>query len=155
MQQQALLLSTAGGAQRRRRAAARGIGLIDALVAIVILAVGMLALVRMQTRLVAQSTDAQLRTTATRLADDLLNTALVDRPNANCYTVPPTGSCGSNTAKAQTEAWKQRVAAELPDGAASSVLQPGTTNPLTVTLSWTAKGSDDKRILKVTTDVSP
>ena len=42
---------------RTRRAGARGFGLIDAMVAMVILAVGMLALVRMQTRLVAQSTE--------------------------------------------------------------------------------------------------
>jgi type IV pilus assembly protein PilV len=138
-----------------RRGRTRGIGLIDAMVAIVILAVGMLSLVRMQTRLVAQGTDSQLRATATRLADELLSTALVDRPNANCYTVPAAGTCTSVTAKQQADAWKLRVAAELPDGAASSVLTVGTTNPLTVTLTWTAKASDDKRILKVTTDVSP
>ncbi|EHR73292.1 Tfp pilus assembly protein PilV [Burkholderiales bacterium JOSHI_001] len=138
-----------------QRTGARGFGLIDALVAMVILAVGMLALVRMQTRLVAQSTDTQVRLTATRLADELLSTALVDRSNANCYTVPPVGACGSPTAAAQTASWKERVKVELPEGAASSVLAVGQTNPLTVTLTWTGKGSNDLRTLKVTTDVSP
>jgi type IV pilus assembly protein PilV len=138
-----------------QRARARGFGLIDALVAMVILSVGMLALVRMQTRLVAQSTDAQVRLTATRLADELMSTALVDRANANCYTVPPVGACGSSIAAAQTASWKERVKAELPEGAASSVLVTGQTNPLTVTLTWTGKGTNDLRTLKVTTDVSP
>lgn len=137
------------------RSAARGFGLIDALVAMVILAVGMLALVRMQTRLVAQSTDAQVRLTATRLADELMSTALVDRENANCYTVPPVGACGSSIAAAQTASWKDRVKVELPEGAASSVLTIGQTNPLTVTLTWTGKATNDTRTLKVTTDVSP
>jgi type IV pilus assembly protein PilV len=140
---------------RTRRAGARGFGLIDAMVAMVILAVGMLALVRMQTRLVAQSTDAQVRLTATRLADELLSTALVDRDNANCYTVPPVGTCSNATASAQAAAWKERVKVELPDGAASSVLVVGATNPMTVTLTWTGKATNDQRTLKVTTDVSP
>lgn len=148
-QQERLLMD---GPLRRRQ---RGFGLMDALVSLVILAVGMLALARMQTRMVAQSTDAQLRSNATQLANELLNTALVDRANASCYTLPPVGACGSAVAKEQTAAWKLRVQAELPDGAASSVLGAGSTNPLSVTVSWTGKGSDDTRILKVTTDVSP
>jgi type IV pilus assembly protein PilV len=140
---------------RARRHGARGFGLIDAMVAMVILAVGMLALVRMQTRLVAQSTDVNMRLTATRLADELLSTALVDRDNANCYTVPTVGTCASTIAEAQTASWKERVKVELPDGAASAVLNVGQTNPLTVTLTWTGKGTNDTRTLKVTTDVSP
>ena len=148
-QQERLLMNT--GLHRRQR----GFGLMDALVSIVILAVGMLALARMQTRLIAQSTDAQLRLTATKLADELLNTALVDRANAACYTIPATGTCNSTVALSQTTAWRLRVQAELPEGAASSVLTAGTENPLSVSVAWTGKGTDDKRILKVTTDVSP
>jgi type IV pilus assembly protein PilV len=148
-QQERLLMA------RRVRAGQRGFGLMDALVSLVILAVGMLALARMQTRLIAQTTDAQMRLTATRLADELLNTTLVDRANAACYTVPQAGACGSLLAKNQTTAWKQRVETELPDGAASAVLTTGATNPMTVTLSWSGKGSEDTRTLKVTTDVSP
>lgn len=138
-----------------RRKLQRGVGLFDALVALAILAFGMLALARMQTRLVAQATDSQLRLTASRLADELLNTALVDRGNAACYTTPAATDCASTVAKDQVTAWKGRVAAELPDGAASSELVAGPTNPLTVTLTWTSKGSDDQRVFKVSTDVTP
>lgn len=138
------------------RKAQRGVGLFDSLVALAILAFGMLALARMQTRLVAQGTDAQLRLTASRLADELLNTALVDRVNAQCYVVPVTGSCGSTNARTQVEAWAARAAAELPDGVAVASLEPSAAaNPLTVTLTWSAKGSTDQRTLKVSTDVSP
>jgi type IV pilus assembly protein PilV len=138
------------------RKSQRGVGLFDALVAMAILAFGMLALVRMQTRLVAQATDSQLRLTASRLADELLNTALVDRSNAGCYVLPSPSNCASPTARDQVAAWNNRVQAELPDGAASATLAASpTANPLTVTLTWSAKGSEDQRTLKVSTDVSP
>jgi type IV pilus assembly protein PilV len=129
----------------------RGIGLIDALIALAILSFGMLALTRFQGRMVSQTTEAQSRSTAMRLADELMSTALVDPANLACYTVPATGVCGSAVALASTAAWKARVLAALPGSPTVTAEVAGTR--LTVTVGWTGKESLDERQLTVVTDV--
>ena len=94
---------------RPRRERQRGVSLIDALIAIAILSFGLIGMTRMQGRMVTASTDAQLRTTAIQLADELLNTVLVDNTNFACYTLPQTGACASAAATARTTSWASRV----------------------------------------------
>jgi Tfp pilus assembly protein PilV len=132
----------------------RGIGLFDALIAMVILSFGMLAMTRFQTRLVGNATEAQSRLTATALADELLNTALVDGSLANrpCYTKPKVGACPVSAAASRTEDWASRVAASLPEAAASSVYDAAT-GRMVVTIQWTGKGTGDTRNLEITSDV--
>lgn len=132
----------------------RGIGLFDALIAMVILSFGMLAMTRFQTRLVGNATEAQSRLTAAALADELLNTAMVDGALANrtCYTLPPQGGCPVAAAAARTQDWASRVAASLSQAAASSVYDAGT-GRMTVTIQWTGKGTGDTRNLEVISDV--
>jgi type IV pilus assembly protein PilV len=77
------------------RQAQRGVSMIDALIAIAILSFGLIGMTRMQGRMVSAATDAQLRTTAVQMADELLSTVLVDTANAACYTLPQSGACGS------------------------------------------------------------
>jgi len=62
----------------------RGVGLLDAMIALAILAFGLLGMTRLQTNLVRQATDSQSRLTAVQLGDELLSTALVDAGNAAC-----------------------------------------------------------------------
>jgi type IV pilus assembly protein PilV len=135
------------GARRR----ARGLGLVDALIALAILGFGLLGMTRMQTNLVRQSSESQARMTAVALADELLGTALVDVGNAACYTLPAVGDCDSAVAAERVEDWGARVLASLPgDVEATSVLDD---DRLTVTLTWTGKESGETRTLEVTTDV--
>jgi type IV pilus assembly protein PilV len=137
----------------RRRARSRGVGLFDALIALAILAFGLLGMTKMQTGLVRQASESQARMTAVQLADELLSTALVDVDNAACYTMPAAGNCASDVASARTEDWAARVSAALPGTVtAGSVLA---NQRLTVTLGWTGKESDEARTLEVTTDVRP
>jgi type IV pilus assembly protein PilV len=129
-----------------------GFGLFDALVALAVLAFGLLALTQLQTRLVAQGSEAQHRMLATQLADELLNTLLVDTGNAACYTLPPAGACGSATASATAANWKLRALAALPGPAtASSVL--AASGRFTVTMTWPGKESDELRTHQVISDV--
>lgn len=131
----------------------RGISLIDALIAMAILSFGLIGMTRMQGRMVSASTDAQLRTTAVQLADELLNTALVDVSNANCYTLPQVGACGSPAATARTTDWAARVLAAMPGTATRGVtLDAGR---MTVSIGWTARDASDPRLLNVVTDVRP
>jgi len=142
-------------ARDRVRGRARGIGLIDALIALAILSFGLLALTRFQVRMLAQTTEAQSRSVATQLSDELLSTVLVDSRNAACYTLPAVGVCGSAVATAATTAWAARVSTALPGTVTTgSVLDAGT-GRLTVAIGWTGKETQDARRLEVVTDVRP
>ncbi len=155
MHQQALVLKRRGNAARRAAllTARRGSGLLDGLIALAILAFGMLAMTRFQGRMVAQTTEAQSRQVATQFSSELLATVLVDTANAACYTRPQTGTCTSSAAIVRTADWATRVAAALPGTVTSTAtLNPGT-GRMTVVVSWTGKDSGEARRLETVTDV--
>lgn len=134
----------------------RGVTLIDGLIAMAILAFGLIGMTRMQGRMVSAATDAQLRTTAMRLADELLNTVLVDAPNAACYTLPQSGACTSSTATTRAAAWAASVSnPTLPGSVTKGVTYNATTGRMTVSIGWTARADSDPRLLNVVTDVRP
>lgn len=132
---------------------ARGLGLFDALIALAILAFGLLGMTRMQTNLVRQASEGQARFTAAQLGDELLSTVLVDVGNAGCYTLPDPVGCGSAAARERVEAWNTRVLAALPGTVETTSELAG--DRLTVTINWTGKESGETRTLEVTTDVRP
>lgn len=134
-----------------RTVVARGFTLLDALIALAILAFGMLALTGFQTKLVAQGTEAQHRVDATAFADELLNTMLVDNANSGCYTLPAAGGCASPVARASTDAWGARVLAALPGS--PTVTSVIVANQMTVTITWEGKDSADTRTHQVISDI--
>lgn len=129
----------------------RGLGLLDALIAMALLAFGLLGLAGMQARMVQQTTEAQQRATASQLGNELLHTALVDPANLGCYTLPEAGVCSNATARSNTNAWGTRVAAALPGPGSATAVANGTV--LTVTLGWTGKDSNQARTLTLQSDV--
>ncbi|MCW5634251.1 MAG: pilus assembly protein PilV [Rubrivivax sp.] len=133
--------------------ARRGSGLLDGLIALAILAFGMLAMTRFQGRMMAQTTEAQSRQVATQFTSELLATVLVDTPNAACYTLPQAGTCGNAAAQARAADWQTRVAAALPGTVASTATLDAGTGRMTVVVSWTGKDSGDARRLETVTDV--
>lgn len=135
----------------RGRRQVRGVGLIDALIALAILAFGLLAMTRFQGRMVAQTTEVQSRAAAIGLADELMSTALVDPANLACYTVPASDTCGNAVARANTDAWASRVTTRLPGAASVTATVAGTR--LVVVLNWTGKDSEEPRQLTLQTDV--
>lgn len=138
-------------ATSRRRA--RGFGLFDALISMAILAFGMLAMTRFQSRMVAQASESQHRAMATQLAAEQLSTVLVDATNAACYTRPQTGTCGNAAAITRTTAWAGRVALALPGTVSTIAALDNATGRMTLTITWTGKDSGDTRTLQTTTDV--
>ena len=136
-----------------QRRAQRGVSLIDALIAIAILSFGLIGMTRMQGRMVSSATDAQLRTTAVQLADELLNTVLVDTANAACYTVPQSGACGSATATGRAADWASRVSSTMPGSVSRAVTLDAVTGRMTVSIGWTGRDASDPRLLNVVTDV--
>jgi len=131
---------------------ARGFGLIDGLIALAILAFGLLGLTRLQTRSLALGTESQARSTAVQFGSELLSAALIDNTNYACYTLPAAGACGSATASAYTTDWNTRVATALPSGAATSTYDAATSR-LKVVVTWTGKSAGDARRMEATTDV--
>jgi type IV pilus assembly protein PilV len=142
----------------------RGIGLIDALVALSMLAFGMLGMTRMQGRLITQGSDVQVRLAASRAAEELLGMVLADSANAACYTLPDPGTCSSTTASTSAATWKTAALASLPT---HSSVQPSavvtldsSTGLFKVVVSWAGKATTlggqsiaDTHNVTVTTDV--
>jgi type IV pilus assembly protein PilV len=123
----------------RSRRSARGVMLIEALIAILIFSVGILALVGLQSRAVSQTTDARYRSEAAFLANEIVGRIWSDGlVNSAQYAHPG----GASTAKTE---WVSRVQSTLPGVSASSnapaivVAALGADGAqVTVTVNWRA-----------------
>lgn len=132
----------------------RGAGLLEALIAMAVLSVGVLGIAQFQMGMLAQTTDSQARLTASALADELLTLMRVDTDNANCYTLPQSGTCTSPAAQALAEEWAERAEAQLPGFVSATSARDGDFQ-LLVTLRWTSKAFSETRQLEVRTDARP
>lgn len=125
-------------ASRRHQASQRGIALIEALVATLLLMLGILALIGLQGRLVGASTDAQLRGEATFLADRIINQMWLDEGNLDDYKTSG-GSCTS----AHCTAWMTTVKKTLPEGDAVITLNG---NVVQVSVLWTSANNPQRQV---------
>ena len=137
-----------------RRATERGVSLVEALVAIVILSFGVLGLARFQIGMLAQGTDSQQRLAASALTDEILAVVRADLPNVVCYNLPHTGLCNSAFATAQVDAWTARVKTNV-TGFTSATIAPVNANQVKVTINWLAESSATPHSQEATTDVRP
>lgn len=105
--------------------------LIEAMIGIFIFSVGVLAVVAMQGRAIAQVSDSKYRVDASFLANELVSRAWVDRANIATYVYP------NGTAPALT-AWVVKVGNTLPGTATHppTVAIDATTGQITVTVRW-------------------
>ncbi len=119
--------------------------ILEAMIAILIFSVGILALVGLQATAISNVADAKYRSAAGFLADQIVGTVWATRLNtinANASNVmaanpDPTFACNPCTAangNAYTQAWAASgVAAELPNGTASIAINGSL---VTVTINW-------------------
>jgi type IV pilus assembly protein PilV len=122
--------------------------ILEAMIAILIFSIGILALVGMQAAAINNVSDAKYRSTAGFLADQIVGTIWATRvgaanPNASnvmASSPDPTfacNPCGAANGNAYTQAWAvSGVAAELPNGTASIVISSNVV--VTVTIGWQA-----------------
>lgn len=116
--------------------------LLEALIAILIFSMGVLAIVGMQAAAIRNTSDAKYRADASYLANHILGQMWADRLNLAAYSHYPSGPLcaptGSASSNANVTKWLTNVAA-LP-GAASSNQQIviGANNLVTVTVCWKA-----------------
>ena len=101
-----------------------GFALIEALVAVLLFAVGIIALLRVLGTAIKDAGDVQYRAVAATLADGTIGRMWVDRPNWNTYAVV------------------DGVVPELPNGL-QTVTVAG--NVVTINIRWQPPGAADQR----------
>ena len=90
----------------------RGVMLIEALVAILIFSIGILAVVGMQAAAIKDVTAAKYRSEAAFLVQELLSQMWTDNGNISTYAYT-----GAGAPPAKIQAWVNKVQSRLPDGA--------------------------------------
>lgn len=129
-----------------RRAATAGFALLEALVAILLVAVGVLGLVGLQAKMTHAQTASKFGGDATYLATELIGTMWVDTPNLASYATTSAAPCSY----ARCSDWLAKVATALPKGKASVTVAAGV---VTIAVSWTVP-SDGLHTYSTTTAVT-
>lgn len=130
----------------------RGVALIEALVAIVVFAIGVLALVGLQARSVGDVSESRYRSEAAYLANQLIAQIMTDPQNIANYVTP-----GALTVNSRLQPWVNDVVNRLPGASAYPPIvavvpgtpipwppQPGTfltPSTVTVTVRWAPPGT--------------
>ena len=110
--------------QSARMKAQEGVMLLEALIAIMLFSIGIVAVMGMQAAAISQVTQSKFRTDASYLANQIIGKMWTDQANLAGYT-----SAGS----AQRVAWDGVVSKTLPNGGATITLANRTA---TVTVTW-------------------
>lgn len=125
-----------------------GIGLVEVLIAVLILAIGLLGLASMQTNGMRMTNGSMSRSQAVFLANDIVERARANRDNRADYVLAPdadgnVGDCELDLAYDDTQTvalndmaeWLNSLACLLPD-ADASIAFVSATNRMTVTVDW-------------------
>jgi len=107
----------------------RGFMLIEALVALLIFAFGVLGIVGLQASMTKAQTQSKSRADASLLVQQLLGSMWSDTPNLAAYS---TANCAGY---ARYSEWAARVAAALPNGAAT--VDVGALPLVAISITWT------------------
>ena len=111
--------------------------MIESLVAILVLAVGLLGLAFLQAQGLKFNTSAYSRTQASLLAGDILDRMRLNAGSAAAYaTTSPSGSCDPLVASVQNDinCWLARLGTALPSGTGS--ITDNGAGSYTVTVTW-------------------
>ena len=118
---------------RRKQA---GASLIEVMVAFLILSIGLLGLAMLQGKSLRMNTDAYLRSQATLIAHELME-SMRSNPNGDYAALGKPASCGcTGIARATNDdliRWYDALAAQLP-GATGTIAKAGTV--YTINMSW-------------------
>lgn len=112
-----------------------GVALVEALIAVLLFSLGILALVGLQGSMSRNVTQAKLRAEASFLANQLIGQMWVDQANLTSYAAAA-GTCTVTTFTSCTR-WQSQVKSVLPGGSADVGIN-GTV--VSVVLRWTLPG---------------
>ena len=131
---------------------ARGFTLIEALVALLVISIGMLGIAALQAETLRSGRSAQLRTQAVSIASDLGDRIRANRAPVDAYS----GAGSSARARADLDEWHDLVASQLPDGHGAVRFVAGTaTTPAsyTIRVSWTDVGQSEPTSYEVRLEI--
>lgn len=133
----------------------RGVGLIEVLIAIVVVALGVLAIIRMQTSMVQANQSALLRSQATFLVYDMADRLRVDRQSAitGLYNrdFDEELPAAVDVVGTETRDWLERIDDVLPAGQ-GSIASNGV--QVTVSVRWDdSRGDEALEVFSMTTEL--
>ena len=127
----------------------RGFTLVEALVALVVLSIGLLGIAALYVETLRAGRTSLFRTQAVTLASDIADRMRANREPADAYACgdpcDPTDG-GNAIADADLDAWMDAIAAQLPNGSAGvTYTAPTAVDPAIydIEVSWTEIGQDD------------
>jgi len=116
----------------------QGIAMVEAMVAIVLLAIGLVGTVGMQARAVAALNDAGQRAEATMAADKLLGVMNADAGNLANYALALNG-----TPTSAIQPWVNETRTYIPGAKLSVVVTPqNRRTQVDITIKWTRRAGD-------------
>lgn len=142
----------------RPRRQQTGVMLLEALIAILIFSLGILAIIGLQAQSIRNSSEAKYRADASFLANQLIGYMWTDPANFAAYAHMPTGAVCEPTGSASTNtnvtAWLANVRALLPGAtdAMQSIAVDTGTRQVTVRICWPSPSGNHNMV--VTTRLS-
>lgn len=118
-----------------------GVALLEALIAVVLLAIGLLGTVGMQARSYAAISDAGMRAEATIAADRLVGIMNNDFPHIDEYAIT---KANNGTPGAALAPWLKDTQAAIPGAGVDVVVTPGATQAqVDITITWARRKGDE------------
>jgi type IV pilus assembly protein PilV len=137
-----------------KQAAQRGIALLEAMIASLILAIGLIGALGLQARAYSAISDATMRSEATLAAESLFGIRSSDQANLSTYAL-----AAGATPSASLTAWHARVQRDIPGAAVvirvTAPTAPSTMSTVNVTISWTRRQGGATGTHTVTTYIAP
>lgn len=124
----------------------KGFAILEAMVAIMVFALGILGLVGVQAAMTREQTTSKIRADAAYLASQLVGEMWVDIPNLSQYA---SGSCNGYSKCAD---WSNKLAVSLPSGTSTVVVNVAT-GDVSITVEWTMPGGDKHKYVTATSIV--
>lgn len=131
----------------------QGFSLLEVLIAAFVLAIGLLGVAGLQLTSMKNGHSAFLRSQGTLLAYTIVDEIRANRSNASNYAISlgDTASSASGLAATDVDAWLANLAAELPAGDGSVVVN---NSRVTVSVQWADKGTQaGTETITVITDI--
>ena len=133
---------------RRRRQG--GIALLEAMIAILILGIGLLGTVGLQARAYSALSDASMRAEATMAAEKLLGTMSADAPNVQSYSLSENGD-----PSILLKPWVEETRSYIPGAVMSVTVTPMVRRvQVDIIIHWQRKASSERNVHQVTSYIA-
>ena len=135
-----------------RTRAQQGFALVESLVAVALLAIGLIGMLGLQARSLAALEDSAMRTEATLAAESLLGIMATDQANLAAYAVAE-GAAPS----AQLRPWHTATIARIPSATIGVTVTPGAAAAGTrvdIRIAWTRKAGTNANQHRITSYIA-